>query len=317
MRREDLLEACLQSLRRGASIDEILAAHPEAASELRPLLEAAQAAAALATPGVPRHALVRSRNLVLKRGAALRSTRVVGVGPSLAQPALAAVIAAVALALTGAGIAAAQSLPGDALYATKILAEDVMLRLASGPASRLQLEGTYDSRRADEVRRLLALGRVVPVTFVGLVQESTIDSLRVADIAVRLGADTRLEGEPQVGAEVRVRGTTQTDDTVLADTVRLQAFDLFGSIESIGPQAWGIAGRTLDVTSEFVIEPGLAVGDTVVARVHVDGDGTLSLQRVSRFAPPTAVPLTLPHPARADSNAHAAGDGDAGADRHA
>ncbi|HSB91150.1 MAG TPA: DUF5666 domain-containing protein [Anaerolineales bacterium] len=293
MRREDLLELCLQYLSRGVSIDEVLASHPEAA-ELRPLLEAAQAAASLASSGVPRVALVRSRTRMLQRAASLRSARPRRVGSAWLRPALAAVLAAIAISFTGVGIAAAQSLPGDSLYAAKTVVEDVMLRLASSPAERLRLEQSYEARRVSEIRRLLALGRVVPVDFIGLVQDATADSIQVSDIAVRLSPATLLEGDLLVGTEVEVRGTTQTDGVVLADEVRLKAFDLYGVIDTIEPAAWVIAGRVLEVTPDSVIEPGLAVGDPVVARVLVAEDGRLSLERVARFAPPTAEPSPTP-----------------------
>lgn len=298
MRREDLLELCLQSLSRGVSIDDVLAAHPEAA-ELGPLLEAAQAAASLASSGVPRVALVRSRTRMLQRAASLRSSRTRRMGSAWVRPAWAAILVAIVVAFTGAGMAAAQSLPGEALYGAKMVVEDVMLRLASSPAARLRLEETYAAQRASEVRRLLALGRVVPVDFVGLVQDTTSDSLHVADILVQLGPDTHLEGDPRVGTQVDVHGMTQTDGTVLADEVRLKAFDLYGVIDTIEPGVWVIAGRVLQVRPDSVIEPGLAVGDPVVARVLVADDGTLSVERVARFVPPAAEPSptpTLPKP---------------------
>ena len=294
VRREDLLEACLQSLRRGASIDDLLAEHPQWADELRPLLETATAAGSLASAGVPRHALVQSRNRFLQRAASLRPPHVRRLGLSYARPALAGLLAAVVLLLGGGGVAAAQSLPGDALYGAKILAEDVMLRLASSPGARLRLEETYDDRRAAEVRRLLALGRTVPVEFVGVVQESSVEALRVADIAVRLAPAAHIEGDPFVGTSVEVRGTTQSDDTVLADQIRVSAFDLYGVVDSISPQAWVIAGRTLAVTDDSVLDRGLAVGDPVLARVLVGRDGTLAIERLQRFSPPAVDPSPTP-----------------------
>ena len=181
IRLEDALEACLQSLSRGASVESAVAAFPDLANELRPLLQAAQAASSLASSGVSRHALVRSRTRLLQRAAAIQPVRRRSLWPSLARPALAGLVGAVALFLGGAGLAAAQSLPGDSLYPAKLVAQDVMLRLATSPKIHLSLEEQYAEQRIEEVQRLLALGRVAPVTFTGLVQDAASDGFQVAE----------------------------------------------------------------------------------------------------------------------------------------
>ena len=296
-RLEDALEACLRSLSRGASVDSAVSAFPDLADELRSLLQAAQAASSLASSGVSRHALVRSRTRLLQRAAAIAPIRRRSLWPALARPALAGLVAAAALFLGGAGLAAAQSLPGDTLYPAKLVAQDVVLRLASGPKARLSLETKYAEQRIEEVQRLLALGRVVPVTFTGLVQEAADDVFQVAEIPVRLSLETIVVGDVFKGTSAEVRGLTQADGTVLAEEIHLRAFDMYGVVDQIRSEAWVVEGTTLALTPASVIEPGLAAGDFVHVRVSIDDAGSLSIEEVQGVDQPTATPApssTLP-----------------------
>jgi hypothetical protein len=310
-RLEDALEACLRSLGRGASVESAVSAFPEMADELRSLLQAAQAASSLASSGVSRHALVRSRTRLMQRAAAIAPARRRSLWPALARPALAGLVAAAALFLGGAGLAAAQSLPGDSLYPAKLVAQDVILRLAASPKARLSLEEQYADQRIEEVQRLLALGRVAPVTFTGLVQEASDDVLQVAEIPVRLSLETIVVGDVFKGTSAEVRGLTQIDGTVLAEEVHLRAFDVYGVVDQIRPEAWVVAGTTLALTPDSIIEPGLAAGDFVHVRVSVDETGSLSIEEAESVDQPTATPApsstsppatpspTLPPPASA------------------
>ena len=300
-RREDALEACLLAMRQGTALQAALGVYPELADELRPLLEAAQAADSLSVEGLPRLAVVRSRTRLLQRAAVLRPERKPRFSlPSLvARPALS--IAAVAMALmlgVGAvGAAGAQSLPGDSLYPAKLIAEDVLLQLASDPASRLRLEEAYLEQRAEEVRRLLALGRVQSVSFIGLVEEATVDGYLVAEIPVRVAPDTRQLGDIRVGTHIEVEGLTQADGVVLAHELHLQAYDMFGVVESMAPETWVVSGVSLAVTRESVIEDRLNLGERVIVSVLVDDLGALSIDRIERFSPPSPTPApTLPPP---------------------
>ena len=289
-RLEDALEASLRSLSRGASVESAVSAFPELADELRSLLQAAQAASSLASSGVSRHALVRSRTRLLQRAAAIAPARRRSLWPALARPALAGLVAAAALFLGGAGLAAAQSLPGDSLYPAKLVAQDVMLRLAASPKTRLSLEEQYAEQRIEEVQRLLALGRVARVTFTGLVQEASDDVFQVAEIPIRLSVETIVVGDVFKGTSAEVRGLTQADGTVLAEEVHLRAFDLYGVVDQIRPEAWVVEGTTLALTPGSVIEPGLAAGDYVHVRVSVDDAGSLSIKEVEGVDQPTPTP---------------------------
>jgi hypothetical protein len=300
-RLEDALERCLQAMRQGDSLEAALKLAPGLADELRPLLEAAQAAASVSLDGVPRHAIVRSRTRMLQRARSMTGepSRRFSVFAMLTRPALAIVIVGLTLAggLGAVGAAAAQSLPGDVLYPAKLVAEDVLLQLTTNPASRLRLEAAYGEQRAEEVRRVLQLKRIASVSFTGTVGQRLADGYLVSGIRVHTDGDTRTIGVIVVGSQIEVEGLTRADGSVLAHELHLQAYDMYGVIESIAAETWVVAGLPLAVTQDSVIERGLQTGDQVLVRVRVDDTGGLSIERIRRITPPTPTPMpTLPPP---------------------
>jgi len=129
----DALESCLSALRSGADLDACLGMYPDLAESLRPALEAAQAAMALASEEIPAAAGIRGRNTLLAKARTLspsgRRRRMAAQAPRFAFALLAALLA-VFLGGGGLLVASAAALPGDPLYGVKRTAEEVRLRLA-------------------------------------------------------------------------------------------------------------------------------------------------------------------------------------------
>jgi len=291
------LHQALESLAQGKSIEQALAPHGELASELRPLLEAATAAAALSQRDVPQDALLRSRRRALARAAGLMETAprspLLRLVPRAALLATALVVA-LAAGLDGISTAAAQSIPGDVLYPVKIVSEDLRLRLAAQPSERLSLEALYAQRRVDEVLRLLALGRELPLSFQASVEEIGPILWQVGGVPVRVSPETRVLGDILPGMTIEVEGLTQADGTFLAHELHLKSFDTLGTVASIGPEAWVIGSASIAVNHETWIEAGIVVGDLVLVRVRALDDGARVAESILRFAPPTPTPFPPP-----------------------
>jgi hypothetical protein len=288
-RPEDLLQTALEAAARGQEIDGILAGlSREEAADLRALMAAATAAGSMGRSEVPSEAARRSRSRLLRRVAAMPPTvttrpRLWGLMPRFSAATLVALVA-LALGLGGLNEAAAISLPGDILYPVKVAAADLRLRLEFEAGQRLRLESLYAEQRLEDVRRLLALGRKVPVSFHGQVQE----------IPVRLTHRTRVIGEILPGMLIEVEGITQADGTVLADELHLESYDMLGTLEALDADRMTVDGRTFLLTPRSVLEPGLAVGHRVLVRVAIDDAGARSVVSAVRFSPPT--PTAAPSP---------------------
>ncbi len=313
------LAEALEALRRGETADSVLARTPEWADELRPLLQAAAAAARPRVDRVPPDALRRSRQRLLARAqrpapALPAWRRLLLRAPRRAATALAILLAAIGGA-GGITNAAAQSLPGEALYPVKLAVEDLALLLSADNQRRLRLETIYSERRVEEVIRLLTLGRVVPLSFEGPVVQTGPLHWDIGGVLVRLTPQTTILGEILSGMIVEVEGLTQTDGSFLAHRIHLHKYDLLAVLEELDRSRITVGAETLGLTAFTYLEPGISVGDLVLVRVSIDETGERLALSVVRFEAPTPtptprapsaepLPTATPSPARPTAGAH-------------
>lgn len=160
-RLSEALEAGLSAIARGEDLDIWLSRHPNVASELRPILEAAEELSKLPGEGIPRQAFLRTRSRILGRAVQLRlrppTSRRMSWFPRKALAVL--VVVAVLFGSTGGlVVASANTLPGDNLYSLKRAVEDLSLSLAPSRRLRHDLASTYQQRRLEEYQELVGLG---------------------------------------------------------------------------------------------------------------------------------------------------------------
>jgi len=219
------LDECLTAIASGTTVEAAVARYPALADELRPMLEAAQAAGAWSAPvAVPHAVQMSSRAGFLARAAELRA----GASPASRRGFLQqllttrawatglAVVLALVIGTYGVVSASAPSLPGDTLYGVKRTVEQVEMSLAPDPQTRAQLEEQFAVRRVDETRALTAQKREAQVEFRGLVESITGEQWSVAGMTVIVANGTRVNGSPAPGVWVEVSGATQLDGTVRA-----------------------------------------------------------------------------------------------------
>ena len=293
----ELLELALVRLEAGEKLDDILVDYPEHAAQLRPVLQTAEIAGQDPLIKAPSQVISRSRTRVLAHAAHLRQADQPGrMSWGRAQRLAVALVIALAFMLSWGGLiaASAQALPGDQLYPAKLTLEKVRLGLTFSPQSHQQVEALYQSRRVDEVQRLLTLGRVVLVEFHGVVEQQKMAEWVVSSIPVRLSPTTVMIGQILPGMTVEVEGLTQPDGVVNASEIHLQTFGFVGYVEAIGSQSWQIDGRSVQITAESRISPGIKVGDWVVASVRSDDFGNLTALIISGSTLPTPTPTPLP-----------------------
>ena len=166
---DDILQDCLDLMRRGTPAKECLALYPELAGELAPLLAASVGAENLLVR--PMGAGSRSRIWATvfgewnrRRAPKRRWWALPAFAPIPAfAPRWAAVAASVVVALmlggSGTVLAAGYSIPGDALYPVKQAREEVRLWLTWSPEAKVDMYTRLVNKRADEIRALAAAGR--------------------------------------------------------------------------------------------------------------------------------------------------------------
>lgn len=221
----DALEACLQALEQGETLDAALARFPALADELRPMLQASLRARTLAGPPPSDAIQRRGRARLLQRAAELREAKTASRRTWLfhLRP-LAAAFMLVVFFLSGTRLvrASSTSLPGDNLYPVKRAWEGARLLFVFSETERDDLEMKYESERADEVRELLARGRIEAVSFSGYITSQADSLWMVSGIPVAVLADTVLPVEPvSVGSAVMVSGLTTTEGVLQAHIIAL------------------------------------------------------------------------------------------------
>lgn len=223
----DALEICLQAMKNGVSFDSALARFPDLAPELRPLLKTSQSAYGKTIPAPSAQRMRSGRAQLLQQAAEMREARRPArrqsVIPFFQRLAIAASLSAVFL-LSGTGLvqASSSSLPGEHLYPVKRTWEDMRLLFVFTPEAREAMESQYDQERLNEVSELLRDGRVVSITFTGLVTADQNGNLLVSGVPVEVNSLTIYSGDPLViGAAVTVIGQTLSNGHVVAASLQV------------------------------------------------------------------------------------------------
>ncbi len=285
----DALEVCLEAIRTGADPEACLKLYPDLADELRPALIIAQRARALGSATVPIRGMQTSRARLLARARELTAARrpfLLRAAPRLAMAAV-ALLLVLMLSLNGLAVVSAKSLPGDALFAVKLAAENVSLKLTNNPETRLKMEEDYQQRRADEIRSLLSQSRIHKVSFEGVVGEVGPDRLLVQGIPVVLNAETIVMGEILPGTLIEVEGITESGGWIDAAELHVRFYETTGVLNDIQPGLWTIGDAQYKILRETHLDPTLRIGEQVLVLVYSGDDSSQYAQAILR------VPATL------------------------
>ena len=166
---QDRLNACLDRLQRGGTVEECLALYAQDAAELEPLLRTAHLtmrAAAAARPGARAELLGHLSHAWQERHA--RPSRRLSFLPPVFSPALragaVALIAVFALVAGGWGAtsAAGESVPGEVLYPVKRTHERFLLLIIRPSDERARLHARLVERRGAEMAAMADADRNGP-----------------------------------------------------------------------------------------------------------------------------------------------------------
>ena len=222
----DIVEICLQDVENGLELEKILARYPEQAEELRPILQASINARQMAVPAPSADVVRRNRAKLLQHAAQMREIQPAATNrwfPSFQRLAVAlAMLLLFFVSGTSLVRAASSALPGDSLYSMKRSWEDVTLFFTLDVEVREALEIEFENERLAEITDLFTSGRSAKVDFAGIVTRQNGDGWRVANILVIVSEQTELPAQQvDVGAAVRVTGTTNGNGVVYAEKIEL------------------------------------------------------------------------------------------------
>ena len=248
-----ILDECITRMLKGESLDSCLAAFPEEAERLKPLLRVVDHSRNLPQPEARLEAKRDGKERVLAAARRLQErnksiaartdsqfTRYISrvarwlrnlfVGKENAKMKLAYRIAIYTLITIVIGgfftvNTSAQSLPGDPLYGVKKGWEQVRLSLALSEESQQELEDRFEKNRMEEVLALLEKKKSAKIEFEASIESMEGELWNIGGFDVHVNQDTELEGVLQVGSSVEVEGFTQEDGSILALEIELLTDD--------------------------------------------------------------------------------------------
>ena len=172
---EKILQSCLDLILTGQeTLDSVLARYPEQADMLRPQLESLLWLRNINQELDPRPGFVAAsrRRLVAKIQQERVAERVEDLAPKsdffslflsrrFATPLIVALVLLISfyVASNGFNLASQNAIPGDRLYAVKIIFEKAALAVSRDHASDAELRVEFTHRRSEEIYRLVAEGR--------------------------------------------------------------------------------------------------------------------------------------------------------------
>ena len=230
------LEVCLQGIQADVGPEQVLAAYPRWADELRPLIWTALSARNHAV-AIQMPALSQENS---QAGFLQISQRML---PRAEKPWLAKLVRSIiyflilAALLTGGAWAAETlsrpALPGSLLHPVKLVCEQTRLSLTKDPVQHLALELAHDHERLSEARSLIQRSLTAEITLVGDLSQMEGAQWLVAGIRVQISPTTQFMGDLEPGYTVTVQGDLQADGSVLAQSLRMREYSLTGVIQSI------------------------------------------------------------------------------------
>jgi hypothetical protein len=263
------LDQCLAWLRGGMGIEDCLASYPEYAKQLRPLLELAAQVGRVITPASSAAARAAGEQRMLT-AFAQRQERAAKTNPVIwyLQRIIRALtpgspghlrsvwnLAIVSLFILSIAVgaltvaASTHSLPGDALYPVKMIAQQTRLFLTRDSETHRQLEERFGAQQRRDVQSVLKAGRRVDVEFRGTLQRMA-ETLWVVDgLAVILQDATTILGRPYFGATIRVRGIAPGDGSLLATWLEVESEEMPVIPETVEPTATTAPTATPTATS--------------------------------------------------------------------
>lgn len=240
---DQILDECLDQIRRGENLESCLAAHPAEADALRPLLATAAALRTVPVQQAPKAAFLQGQARMLavvdqafpqqpvsKNIFSRYSVRILTwiTGKETIDMKLVTRLAvAFALVLTviaGLGttaVSASNALPGDLLYPLKASAQNAQLMLTWNAEARQALEQHFQEEYRGDVRVLMQTGRQAPIQFVGTLDAFDNNLWVIGGLPVSISPNTQITGNPQVGDVVQVEAAVQKDGSILASRVAL------------------------------------------------------------------------------------------------
>lgn len=217
-----------------SELESFIAQHADQERDVRPLLQLAVDLAAMRTEAPPPPGgLKAGRQRLLQeaarlniaehdRAAARRPSGWLSLQALMRRSAIVVTLASILLViLLGRGTiaASANSLPGDALYPVKRMAEQFQLVFTVNPQAKALLIQELDQRRRDEAVAVVSSHRVADLSFRGSVEHESAVHWTISGVVVSISPETVIEGNLALGDLVQVSARSMSDGSLWATRI--------------------------------------------------------------------------------------------------
>lgn len=217
-----------------SELESFIAQHPDQEQDVRPLLQLAVDLAAMRTEAPPPPGgLKAGRQRLLQEAARLnvaehdrqnahRPAGWLSLQALMRRSAIVVTLASILLViLLGRGTiaASANSLPGDALYPVKRMAEQFQLVFTVNPQAKALLIQELDQRRRDEAVAVVSSHRVADLSFRGSVEQESPVQWTISGVVVFIAPETVIEGGLALGDQVQVVARSMSDGSLWATRI--------------------------------------------------------------------------------------------------
>jgi LysM repeat protein len=211
------LDDSINRLAAGQTIEDCLRRYPQYAIDLRTMLEVG---AVVRRSRLSQSEIQQAQDRVryrIAQAAEMPRPRAQNRQRLSLLPLVAGLVLVFMIMLSAATFASQGSIPGDPLYGLKRLSEAARLALENDASLRQQ----FDSRRVDETRQLLNLGREADVTFDGQVQKIDDANWQIAGLSLQVIDDMPGIAAIQIGSLVEVEARTTAQRQLIALSIQL------------------------------------------------------------------------------------------------
>lgn len=188
---ETILDECIDQVRAGKSVEDVLVKHPDSADELRSLLGISQNLEALPDPSPSVESVMLSMSQkIIQEPVASQKRRPAKI-TIFARPVLlrlAASIAVISLLSWGTAVAASDSVPGNFMYPVKRFSEKVRLLFTVNDKDEAELRITFSERRLSEALKTYQQGGGIDD---GLLRQMLDEAKQALDQTLALSPEER------------------------------------------------------------------------------------------------------------------------------